>query len=99
MIVMISVRNEPEDIQALFNAGADDFIPKPVDVEYLKLILRLGERQAKSLAERDERSKRLEIVEQIAKAVGSTLEPKELFQTIVREIRRAVPCECNLLPD
>ena len=35
----------------------------------------------------------LEISNKIAKAVGSTLEPEELFKTIVQEIRRAVPCE------
>ncbi len=40
-----------------------------------------------------ERASRLEIGGEIAKAVGSTLEPEELFRTIVSEIRRAVPCE------
>jgi GAF domain-containing protein len=34
-----------------------------------------------------------EITANIAKAVGSTLEPDELFRIIAREIRRAVPCE------
>jgi GAF domain-containing protein len=40
-----------------------------------------------------ERSERLEIVGEIARAVGSELEPADLFKTIVREIRRVVPCE------
>jgi GAF domain-containing protein len=40
-----------------------------------------------------QRASRLEIVDEIAKAVGSALEPEKLFQTIVQEIRRAVPCE------
>jgi len=38
-------------------------------------------------------SGQLEVVGKIAKAVGSTLEPEELFRTIIQEIRRTVPCE------
>jgi PAS domain S-box-containing protein len=40
-----------------------------------------------------QRASRLEIVDQIAKAVGATLEPDELFRTIIHEIRKAIPCE------
>ncbi len=40
---------------------------------------------------------RMEISGAIAKAVGSTLEPNELFRIIVEEIRRAVPCDrCSI---
>ncbi|MBI3025909.1 MAG: GAF domain-containing protein, partial [Candidatus Tectomicrobia bacterium] len=44
-------------------------------------------------AETQERASRLEITARMAKAVASTLEPSEIFRIIVREIRRAVPCE------
>ncbi|MFC1492116.1 GAF domain-containing protein, partial [Nitrospinota bacterium] len=50
-------------------------------------------RNAALYRESEERAERLEIVGKIARVVGSTLEPKELFETIVSEIRRAVPCE------
>lgn len=40
-----------------------------------------------------ERAERIGISAEIARVVGSELEPEELFRTIVREIRRVVPCE------
>ncbi|MBT4431217.1 MAG: GAF domain-containing protein, partial [Nitrospinaceae bacterium] len=54
-------------------------------------------RNAILFQEVEEKASRLEIVDKIAKAIGSTLEPKELFRTIVREIRDVVPCErCSI---
>ena len=40
-----------------------------------------------------EHASRLEITGKIARAVGSSLDPGEIFKTIATEIRRAVPCE------
>ena len=48
---------------------------------------------ARLFAETRERAVRLELAGEITKALASTLEPEELFRTIIREIRRAVPCE------
>lgn len=54
-------------------------------------------RNAVLFQEAEERASRLEIVDRIAKAIGSTLEPKELFRTIVQEIRNVVPCDrCSI---
>jgi len=44
-----------------------------------------------------ERTMHLEVADQIVKAAGPALEPVELFQAAVREIRRAVPCERCLI--
>ncbi len=44
-----------------------------------------------------ERATRLAIVDRIARTVSSTLKPEDLFRTIVREIRRVVPCERYLI--
>ncbi|MBI4251065.1 MAG: GAF domain-containing protein, partial [Candidatus Tectomicrobia bacterium] len=41
----------------------------------------------------EDKTSRLEITGEIAKAVSSSLEPEEIFRTITREIRRAIPCE------
>ncbi|MEE8113091.1 MAG: GAF domain-containing protein, partial [Nitrososphaerales archaeon] len=49
--------------------------------------------KTKMLSEAQQRSSRLEIVEKIARVVGSTLKPDELFRTIVREIRGTIPCD------
>ncbi|MEK6709220.1 MAG: GAF domain-containing protein, partial [Nitrospinota bacterium] len=50
-------------------------------------------RNARLYQASDEKSTRLEVTGEIAKALSSSLEPERLFQTIVREIRKAVPCE------
>ncbi|MBI4252389.1 MAG: GAF domain-containing protein, partial [Candidatus Tectomicrobia bacterium] len=41
----------------------------------------------------EDRASRLEVTGEIAKALSSSLEPEQLFQTIIREIRKVVPCE------
>lgn len=43
------------------------------------------------------RSARLEITDKIAKSAGLTLKPREIFRSIVDEIRRAVLCEQVLI--
>ena len=50
-------------------------------------------RNAKLYQSSEEKTRHLELTARMAKAVASTLEPEEIFRTIVREIRRAVPCE------
>jgi PAS domain S-box-containing protein len=50
-------------------------------------------RNATMFHESTEHATRLDIQNRIAKAVGSTMKPQELFQTIVREIREVVPCD------
>ncbi|MEE9274729.1 MAG: GAF domain-containing protein, partial [bacterium] len=79
---------------ALSRRELDGFPPE--DEELLVTIAaHLGPalRNATLFSESGKRASRLEIVGKIAKAVGSTLEPGELFRTIVREIRSAIPCE------
>ncbi len=49
--------------------------------------------KSKILRNVEQKAARLEIVEKIAKAVNSTLEPQDIFQTVVQEIRKAVHCE------
>lgn len=49
------------------------------------------------LDEERARTARLEITDKIAKSAGSTLEPREIFKSIVTEIRRAVPCDRVLI--
>ncbi|MEE9274304.1 MAG: ATP-binding protein [bacterium] len=45
------------------------------------------------LSESVAQSKRAETINEITRAVASFLEPEMVFRTIVREIRRAIPCE------
>ncbi|MBT5947706.1 MAG: GAF domain-containing protein [Nitrospinaceae bacterium] len=50
-------------------------------------------RNANLYKESEERNARLELSGEIARAVGSTLEPDEVFRTIAREIQKVIPCE------
>ncbi|HEY5028028.1 MAG TPA: response regulator [Candidatus Angelobacter sp.] len=43
-VILNTSKNRPEDIQAAYEAGADDYITKPTDLKYLRLQLtRLAE--------------------------------------------------------
>ena len=56
-------------------------------------MFRLFRQADESARELSESNERLEIVDRIARVVGSSLREKDLFPTIAREIRRIIPCE------
>ena len=43
-LIMVTARDEPEDVLSAFEAGVDDFLSKPVDSAQLLARLRVGER-------------------------------------------------------
>ncbi len=73
------------------------------DKEDLELLTALASQiatvieKARLMEETRDHAARQEITAKIARAVGSTLESDELFQTIVKEIRRAVPVDRILI--
>ena len=59
---------------------------------------RADQREQQSLSLLEKRVSHQEITGKIAKAVGSTVEPGELFRIIVQEIRKVVPCDrCSIM--
>jgi PAS domain S-box-containing protein len=52
MILVITVYDRPEDLQAALDAGADDYLIKPVRSEQLQVRLTIIERQLHNLTER-----------------------------------------------
>lgn len=48
MILMFTGRNSVEDLNAILQAGADDYINKPVDIRYLKVRLTIALRHAQN---------------------------------------------------
>jgi PAS domain S-box-containing protein len=52
LIVVLTGRDQPADLQAVLDAGADDYLTKPVDVERLNVRLAIAERQVQNLVRR-----------------------------------------------
>ncbi|MCB9600959.1 MAG: response regulator [Sandaracinus sp.] len=46
-IVVITGRSRPEDVHAVLDAGADDFVPKPIDADRLRTRLVVASRRAR----------------------------------------------------
>jgi sigma-B regulation protein RsbU (phosphoserine phosphatase) len=44
IIIMVTARNKPEDLLAVLDAGADDYIAKPFDLKLLKTRITVAER-------------------------------------------------------
>ena len=52
LIVVLTSRDQPADLQAVLDAGADDYLTKPVDVARLNVRLTIAERQVGNLLRR-----------------------------------------------
>lgn len=52
MILVITARDTPEDLQAVLDAGADDYLIKPVSQDLLNVRLTIIERQLQNLVQR-----------------------------------------------
>ena len=66
------------------------------DIEYLEVLASqtvIAIENAEHFGKSVSRGKRLEIMARISKAVGSELKPEELFNIIVQQIQKYVPCE------
>ncbi len=59
MILVITGRDEPEDLQAALDAGADDYLIKPFSLELFKMRLKIFERQLQHLIRRNQAEKAL----------------------------------------
>ncbi|MBI2880217.1 MAG: response regulator [Candidatus Tectomicrobia bacterium] len=51
VILMVTVRNHPQELQEVLEAGADDYLSKPVDLGLLEVRLTIAERRARERAE------------------------------------------------
>lgn len=52
VILVVTARDFPDDLQLVLNAGADDYLTKPVDATLLNIRVAIAERQVTALAER-----------------------------------------------
>jgi len=52
VVLVITARHTKEDLETVLNAGADDYLSKPIDVGLLRIRLAIAQRQVRTLAER-----------------------------------------------
>jgi len=69
VILIFTGKNKPHDLQKVLAAGADDYMPKPLIVEFLQIRLTIAEERARQRAARREAEEKLRRLE---KAVETT---------------------------
>lgn len=52
VVLVITARHTKEDLETVLNAGADDYLTKPIDVGLLRIRLAIAQQQVRTLAER-----------------------------------------------
>lgn len=60
VIVVVTGRDEPEDLEEVLRAGADDYISKPIDVGLMHVRLTVAEKEVRDIARRKEAQAALE---------------------------------------
>lgn len=95
--VVLTGRGNERVAVDLMKRGALDYLIKDTSmIELLPQVVAHAFEQLEQrarLAETEEKATRLELLGGIARAVGSELEPAELYKKIAAEIRQAVPCD------
>jgi sigma-54 dependent transcriptional regulator, acetoin dehydrogenase operon transcriptional activator AcoR len=60
VILMVTTRNQPEHLKEVLDAGADDYLAKPVDLGLLTIHLEIAERQVHDRSRRNMAEEKLE---------------------------------------
>ncbi len=77
IIILVTVKNGPEDLAKVLEAGADDYIPKPLDVDHLMIRLTIAEQRVA------DRSRRREADDRLAAALGEARARRDDLLTIL----------------
>lgn len=74
-ILVVTSKNEAKDLQEILDAGADDYVPKPIQFDNFQIRLAIASRQVEHLAQRKKAEKALQ-------AIHAELEQKVLDRTL-----------------
>lgn len=88
--ILLTGRDDKDSLLQGMEAGADDFLVKPVDREELRVRIRAGERILRLEQQIDERGRLLETVNR---------ELKQAYQTIRNDLATAAAIQKSLLPE
>ncbi|HVM98213.1 MAG TPA: response regulator, partial [Candidatus Acidoferrales bacterium] len=81
VILLMTSRDRPQDLQAVLDAGADDYIAKPVEPSQLHVHLAIAERQAARVAQRREAQTR------VAEVMNELRRSRDDMQSILNQLR------------
>src|SRR5512139_832715 len=81
LIVLLTARDQPQDLQAVLDAGADDYLTKAVDVPRLNVRLGIAERQATALIQRKAAE------DQLADIMGQLRSSRDDMLSILNQLR------------
>jgi DNA-binding NtrC family response regulator len=83
IIVMITARDQPDDLQTVLAAGANDYMAKPVDVRLLKVRLIIAEQWARNLEQQRKAEQALRESEETLQDLRRQLDEKGPFQDLL----------------
>jgi len=81
LVVVLTSRDQPEDLQAVLDAGADDYLSKPVEFAKLSVRLTIAERQVHNLLQRKQAEN------QVAAMLGQVQRSRDDLLSILNELR------------
>lgn len=88
--ILLTSKNEKNDVAVGFDAGADDFLSKPVDIGELLARMRAGQRQLRMQEDLVDKNRR------ITEAFDRL---NELYESIDRDLRAAAKLQKSLIPN
>jgi PAS domain S-box-containing protein len=86
VILVVTGKNEPNVLESVLEAGANDYVAKPVDVAVLNIRLAVAEREVRLQAERERVRAELEVKSKELSTLFSSL-PDVFFSVDAREDR------------
>lgn len=99
-ILALTARNKPEDLSAMLDAGADDYIVKPVDLKVLEIRLEIAERRVRDILSLFEAKEKIGFLEEQVKTRRSfqgMIGKSALLQETFRRIRLAAETDVPVL--
>ncbi len=98
LILLVTGRNRPEDLNAVLGAGADDYVVKPVSMSVLNVRLAIAERRVRDLATIFEAKQKIGFLEEQVKSrtafegmIGKSAAMQESFRRIRLAAQSDVP--------
>lgn len=74
VVLVVTGRDEPEDLEEVLRAGADDYMSKPIDVGLMNVRLAVAEKESEEIAIRSEAQRRHRLLVRRLKKANEELE-------------------------